>query len=83
MKQTSTIYYLCQTEQMWNKYFWGRGVVKMESLKAQAHLMHPFLYIFLLGLPGSTGNFFLEASGVFHMANFPWRYFVVCLLSSW
>ena len=33
------------------------GVVKMEALEAQAHLMHPLLYTFLLGLPESTGDF--------------------------
>lgn len=44
--------------------------MKMEALKAQAHLMHPFLYTFLLGLRESTSDV-LEASGVFHMANFP------------
>lgn len=44
--------------------------MKMEALEAQAHLMHPFLYTFLLGLCESTGEF-LEASGMFHMANFP------------
>lgn len=32
------------------------GVVKMEALEAQAHLMHPLLYTFLLGLPES-GDF--------------------------
>lgn len=36
IKQTSTIYHLCQTEQTWNKYSGGRGVVEMEAAEAQA-----------------------------------------------
>lgn len=33
-EQTSTIYHLCQTVQMGNKYFAGRGVVERVALKA-------------------------------------------------
>lgn len=33
-EQTSTIYHLCQTVQMGNKYFAGKGVVERVALKA-------------------------------------------------
>lgn len=43
----------------------------MEALKAWAHQIQPLIYTSLLGLPESSTGDCLEASGVFHMANFP------------
>lgn len=50
----------------------GLGVSwKWRLSKPGEHRIQPLLYTFLLGLPESSTGDCLEASGVFHMANFP------------
>ena len=64
-----------------NKYFRGRGRRENGGSRSPGTSNAP-ASLHLSPWPSWINRWFLEASGVFHMANFPWRYFAVYLLSS-